>query len=288
MQRYLDEGAKLGVEVAAQGSQLEKHLELVKEEPKRLRDTKTTRWAHENRQNQLMKFCGARLRTPQRLTTLTLTQELARWRCTLQAYDRQLWEAMRPEHLNDKVIDFEAFVANVEDTVVIHADQVPCWLKVGSLQQLYGNAELQRRRKRHEEHVPTLTELGGQTQRSEQPDGMGQTRQYAKGEASRFRVTVEMAQVVTNVFKPSEKPEVRHVKPVMVVPGAHGRLSNISPEGNFYEDEVFVVKGKTKVRKAGTSAGNLMLTYRTLRDKGPDDIKDCFNEVEVMQQPNGL
>ena len=49
----------------------------------------------------------------------------------------------------------------------------------------------------------------------------------AKGEGDRFRVTLELSQIVTNTFKPNEKPEVKHGRPVLVVPGAHARLSNI-------------------------------------------------------------
>ena len=291
MQRYLDEGDKPEVKEAVKDTKLEKNLEVVKKELARLRDPKTTKWTHENRQNQLMRFCGARLRTPQRLTTLTVKQERARWMTTLQGYDRLLWEAMRPEFLQEKVIDPEAFVAGLEDTVVIHADQVPCWLSVGSQKQLYGNAEIKRRKKAHEDRGPNMAQPGGQVQHIEDDDGMdgmAQMRQHAKGEADRFRVTVELAQVVTNVFKPSEKPEVRHAKPVMVVPGAHGRLSNIDRQGLFIEDEIVIVKGKQKVRKAGTSAGNLMLPWRKLRDEGPDDIRAFFNEIEVMQQTNAF
>ena len=60
----------------------------------------------------------------------------------MQAYGRLLWEAMRPEHLQERVVDPEKFVEGIEDTVVIHADQVPCWLSSGMLRQLYGSAEL--------------------------------------------------------------------------------------------------------------------------------------------------
>ena len=95
----------------------------------------------------------------------------------------------------------------------------------------------------------------------------------ARGEGGRFRVTLELSQVVSNVFKPSEKPEVRHGRPVLVVPGAHARLSNIAEDGIFKEDEIFLVKGKQKVRKAGTLAGNLMLSWRKCRDEGDEEMK---------------
>ena len=191
---------------------------------------------------------------------------------------------MRPEELEDRLVDSEAFVDGIEDAFVIHADQVPMWLRLGSQKQLYAEDEV-RHKKAHLSRVQNLSELGQQAMRRNTLDGMAQTRQSGKGEADRFRVTLECAQVVSNVFKPSEAPTVRHARPVLVVPGAHARLSNISPEGLFIEDDVFAVKGKQKVRKAQTSAGNLMLSWRKLRDGGDEEMKQFFKEIEVMQQP---
>jgi len=252
MQKYLDEASKPGVaqaiEDAQMGSMAAKcaaRVEAAKRELERLRNPKSRDKVHENRQQQLMRFCGARLRRPQRLTTLTLNEERGRWQCTLQAYDRLLWEAMRPEFLQEKVLDPEKFVAEIEDVVVCHADQVPCWLRIGSQKQLYRAAEV-RKRKRHEDTIPHLSEPGAQAVRTTGEDGMAQTRQTAKGEGDRFRVTLEMCQMVTNVFKPTKAPEVKHGRPVLVVPGAHGRLSNIDDKGLFIEDEVFHVKKKRR------------------------------------------
>ena len=284
MQRYLDEAAKPGVSEALENTKAGRRVEIVKEELAKLRDPKTTRRTHENRQAQLMRFCGARLRTPQRLAPLTINEERARWMTTLQNYDRLLWEAMRPEHLEESVVDPKAFVEGIEDTVVIHADQVPCWLRIGSMKQLFGKNEL-KKHKRHELVEPHLSTPGAQKASANEVDGMAQTRQFAKSEGDRFRVTLELSQVVTNVFKPSEKPEVKHGRPVLVVPGCHGRLSNIDEHGMFIEDEVFNKKGKQKVRRAMTSAGNLMLSWRKLRDEGDAEVRGFFQEIEVMQQP---
>ena len=40
-------------------------------------------------------------------------------------------------------------------------------------------------------------------------------------------MTLEVSQMATNTFKPNEKLEGKHGPPVLVVPGAHARLSNI-------------------------------------------------------------
>ena len=50
------------------------------------------------------------------------------------------------------------------------------------------------------------------------------------------------------------------------------------------EDEVIMVKGKQKVRKAKTSAGNLMLSWRKLRDEGDEETKALFEEVEDVDE----
>ena len=177
---------------------------------------------------QLMRFCGARLRTPQRLTCLTLNEERARWR-----------------------------------TTPIYADQVPFWLVKCSFgrRQLCSNLEVKRQKRRREPSEPHLSEPGAQVVEVHDEDGMAQMRKAARGEGDRYRATLELAQVVRNVFKPGEKPEVKHARPVLVVNGAHARLSNIDEGGRFVEDEVFLVKNKQKVRKAKMSAGNLMLSW---------------------------
>ena len=288
MQRYLDEAAKPDVAAVIEAGPMQLRVEHVKKELEKLRDPKATGKVHEHRQGQLMNFCGARLRTPQRLTVLSVNEERGRWITTLQAYDRLLWEAMRPEFLEEKVLDPKAFVDGIEDAVVIHADQVPCWLRIGSQKQLYGNAEVKKAKKRHQLQVEHLSQPGVQAMRETAPDGMAQTRQTAKGEGDRFRVTLELSQEVYNVFKPSEKPEVRHGRPVLVVPGAHGRLDNIDSKGLFIEDDIIMVKGKQKVRKAKTSAGILMKSWRNLRDHGDEEMKSFFDEVYVCQQPSAF
>ena len=75
-----------------------------------------------------------------------------------------------------------------------------------------------------------------------------------------------------------------HAKPVLVVPGAHARLSNIAEDGCFLTDEIFEVGGKQKVRKAGTSAGNLLQSWKKLRDEGDEEVRSFFKDIEVMQQ----
>ena len=222
------------------------------------------------------------------MTTLTLGEEHARWEVSLQAYDRLLWESLRPEeYLQDQLACTQDWLEGIEDTVVCHCDQVPMWLRIGSLKQLYTKNEV-RKKKAHKLRPVRGDDPGGQVMVCDEADGMTQMRQAAAAEADRFRVTLELSQLVRNVYRPGVPLEVSHGIPVLIVPGQHARLSNISEDGTFIQDEVFEVKRKQKVRKAGSSAGNLMLSWRKLRDHGSEETKSFLKSIEVMQQPSAF
>ena len=135
MQRHLEKSEVVGAEVEASGARLPevtaKRVGLVREELARLRDPKTSKGVHENRQQQLMRYCDARLRKPQRLTRLSLKEEQVRWENTLKGFDRVLWEAMRAELLEGRMRKPKEFVEGVRDAVVCHCDQIPMWLRFG-------------------------------------------------------------------------------------------------------------------------------------------------------------
>ena len=68
---------------------------------------------------------------------------------------------------------------------------------------------------------------------------------------------------------------------LLIVPGVHARLSNISASGHFIQDEQFEVAGKITIRKKGTSVKGLMKKWVELRSKCPE----MFVGLSVMQQP---
>ena len=210
------------------------------------------------------KFNGARMRKPQRVVQLTVQQERDRWQQTLSNYDRLIYDCLRQERLGTRIVEDqkESFVANASDMVVCHCDQVPMWLRLGTMRQLVSVDELQGIKR------PDRQKSQSQKAVSEHADGMTQIRQATCSEGDRFRVTLELSQYVHNVFKPGVRPEVRHGRPVLVVYGAHCRLSNISEEGKWFQAENFMAGGKRTVRKRGGSAGTFMKTWRKLRASG--------------------
>ena len=80
----------------------------------------------------------------------------------MQAYDRLLWEAMRPEFLENQVVKPQELVEGIEDIVVCHCDQVPVWLRIGALRQLYTSSEVRRKKASFEAVEPRGHEPGGQ------------------------------------------------------------------------------------------------------------------------------
>ena len=121
---------------------------MVRQELTKLRDPETKASVHENRQNQLQRFCEARLRNPHRLAKLSLGQERVRWENTLKGFDRLLWESMRSELLEKRVAKAEEFVELIEDLVVCHCDQIPMWLRLGAAKGLYKGSEVQSRKRK--------------------------------------------------------------------------------------------------------------------------------------------
>ena len=71
------------------------------------------------------------------------------------------------------------------------------------------------------------------------------------------------------------------LKGLLIVPGAHASLDNISPSGLWLEDEVFTYNGQERRHVKGMTAGRALLAWRKLRDEQPS----LFRHFSVMSQP---
>ena len=73
--------------------------------------------------------------------------------------------------------------------------------------------------------------------------------------------------VLKDYFKPGADPEAYNWRPALIVKTAsHCRLSNITAEGTWREDEQFEAAGKVVLRVAGRSAGRVLAPWLKLRD----------------------
>ena len=107
-------------------------------------EARTGRYFERYYSQQLMRACGAVLRTPQRLTKLSRDEELMRWVWTLRKFDEALFMSMGSDRkwLAERVVDVEGWLRGLPTAEVIMSDQMPYWVNFGREKQLYGEAEL--------------------------------------------------------------------------------------------------------------------------------------------------
>ena len=71
------------------------------------------------------------------------------------------------------------------------------------------------------------------------------------------------------------------MKGILIVPGAHGSLDNISASGEWVEDDVFTYMGQTRKHQKGAKAGRILGAWRKLRESDPH----LFRHFSVYSQP---
>ena len=252
-----------------------------------------------NRLRQLLYKLQAVDLKPDLTTHLTAAEEAVRAKLTWQALDHALHKAcFAPlEQLDKRVSKPAEFRGSAKDLVLLFSDQVPLWVKSGPERSLFASwekepysTEFLRQLKQQQED--SLVEASGPQPllRAELPSvekasksGQKQKRSLADADASRFRVTYEARQALYGLCSDSGSPLFGKVLPgLLVVHGTHARLSNIDSSGKFISDESFEFQGRLVVRKAGSSAGRLLLGWRKARDSAPETLR----HLSVMSQPS--
>ena len=105
-------------------------------------------------------------------------------------------------------------------------------------------------------------------------------RGVGSAEDEKWRCTVEHRLVLKDYFKQGADPEAYNWRPALIVKTAsHCRLSNITAEGTWREDEQFEAAGKVVMRVAGRSAGRVLAPWLKLREQG------LLQNWEVYGQP---
>ena len=209
----------------------------------------------------LMQFCGVRYLKPQRMLQLSYQEEQIRCRLTWMQFDKRMWDLAfgGVNVLKKYVVDANTMLKRIEDCVLCFSDQVPWWGMICRKKQMYLKSELEGTR-------------------------MTQKRGWDNEESMKFRITVELRQVILNYFKTGESsadPVGMLGDSLVIVGGVHCRLNNISEDGKWIKTEKFIVGGQEKVHFAGKSVGNVMQAWRALRKERPE----LFEGISVMQQP---
>ena len=92
-------------------------------------------------------------------------------------------------------------------------------------------------------------------------------------------MTLELTHAVEDYFNSPEVPKGRVLPSALVLLGSHGRLDNLSDEGNFIKDEAFIWQGKQVVRRAGSSARGLLSAWVSMR------IVSSMTFIDVQGNP---
>ena len=99
-----------------------------------------------------------------------------------------------------------------------------------------------------------------------------------------FRFTLVTMQAVLDYFDIDADPNGLIMPTVLIVPGRHCRLENISPDETWREDEVMLIAGEKVERKQGEKVPPyLMRSWIHERAEWPDVFDP--QQVRVWQQP---
>ena len=95
--------------------------------------------------------------------------------------------------------------------------------------------------------------------------GLRHPTRKADAQADKMRITFEARQLVLNWFKPGAEPEGKVWKGLLIVPGQHARLDNISEKGEWKETESFEYRGQVRTHVKGQKAGRALESWREVR-----------------------
>ncbi len=241
----------------------------------RLDKLKNSKKYRESFTARLMLDVGGKQFKPQRVTTLSMDEECTRALATWQQLSR---------HVSNP----KSWIENRDKTVLLFSDQVPFWCKIGAGNQVYCEAEVQAKKVRRDvsfgQSSHSLDILDEELEMDAKAAAESSLRRgLAHSEQTKFRVTYEATQAVLGYFS-KDQPIGVVFRGLLVVSGVHARLSNISAEGKWIEDEEFVYKNKRTVRKAGKAAGRILESFRKIRTLRPE----LFEGITVMSQPSAF
>ena len=82
---------------------------------------------------------------------------------------------------------------------------------------------------------------------------------------TKYRITVELRQVILNYFKDGKDPVGIPGPTAIVVGGSHCRLSNIDEKGCWIRTDEFWLGSQHQVHVEGTSAQGRLAAWRQIR-----------------------
>jgi hypothetical protein len=217
----------------------------------------------------LMNRCELVSRSCQRATNLSAEEERQRVIFGWRFFDQALADIVSQETERTAVRDPADFIAHASETAITMSDQIPVWLKVEPGKLLTSKIRLKlaaEQRKIRRENRKKKTEP------ADNANPRVTTVRKSAGKPPRWRVSFIARQAVERFFDYKTQPVGRILPSILLVPGTHGRLENISRDGLYIKDECFQLGDQLVERKAGEKAGQHMLSWRKAREERPEFV----------------
>ena len=185
------------------------------------------------------------------------------------------------EELHEFVSEPDQVMKHRKELVIELEDEISLWIPLGMEEQVAATTKegLQLSR------VCLAASKKGKDMSSilQQEQQQSQVRGTLPHGQEKVRVTYVDRNVVYHAHDPEKAPEGQRIKPVLIVPGLHARISNITlePPYKWINTETFEYLGQEITHTANTSTKGTMKEWCELRKKCPY----MFEQVVLMQQP---
>ena len=280
------------------------------EEPKNL----------DRRARHVIESIGAKVRSPNLTTQLSDVEQQIRAELSWNQHDYQIWRIAQAKDEDYKELFSRPDQAKqqMRKCVLHFSDQIPLWVKKPSNKEVFAAHEAKKsakdvtshREKIREEldkkaHEKGIVETENQQKGDEEKDqqivphdegeewhipeaadrkssGKKHLTTMREQNVDKYRITFEAHQSVLNFFDPDENP-LGVVSPgILIVPGPHASLANISETGEWLQDETYTYMGQKRTHKKGNNVGRTLEPWRKLRKDEPQLLR----HFHVYSQPS--
>ena len=280
------------------------------EEPKNL----------DRRARHVIESIGAKVRSPNLTTQLSDVEQQIRAELSWNQHDYQIWRIAQTKDEDYKELFSRPDQAKqqMRKCVLHFSDQIPLWVKKPSNREVFAAHEAKKsakhvtshREKIREEldkkaHEKGIVETENQQKGDEEKDqqivprdegeewhipeaadrkssGKKHLTTMREQNVDKYRITFEAHQSVLNFFDPDENP-LGVVSPgILIVPGPHASLANISETGEWLQDETYTYMGQKRTHKKGNNVGRTLEPWRKLRKDEPQLLR----HFHVYSQPS--
>ena len=271
------------------------------------------------RAEHLISWMGAKCMQPNLVTQLSEIEQQIRAELTWNHHDYQISKIARMQDEDYKEMFSRPDQAKLQkmSCALCFSDQVPLWVKKPSSKEVFANWEIKTSANAVKIHRRNISqkldekakqkaladqEEGDETKDDQQivehegdeddwhiakPDekaesGKKHLTTMREANVDKYRITFEAHQMVSGFFNPDEDPKGHVLPGILIVPGPHAALSNMSESGEWINEEQFYHCGQMRTHKAGNSVGRTLEPWRRLRKSHPHLLRHFY----VYSQPS--